>query len=314
VSGPGPATLYQPRDLAATGGAVYVNDTGHDRIRRIGSDGRVTTVAGRGGDDPAAGGAANQATSSSVSASAMAADSAGNLYLALENGGGIVKLASDGTVSAVPVVIPGGVTPTFSGMAVGPDDRLILSVGDGVYRLQPGGGVDVVAGSGVEGYTGDGGPANAARLHAPTGIVVDSQGGIYIADTANNRVRLVRPDGTILTVAGDGTSGSAGRGGPATAAAVGSPGGLALDDRGNLYVAASDQLLRVGRDDGVLTVVAGSPKDVSGFSGDDGLASAALLNGPTGVAIDPAGNLYISDAGNNRVRRITPDGTISTVG
>ncbi len=314
VSGPGPATLYLPRDLAAAGGAVYVNDMGHDRIRRIGPDGRITTVAGRGGDDPGPAGAGNPATSNAVLASAMAGDSTGTLYLAVQNGGGIVKLASDGTVSAVPVVIPGGATPTISAMAVGPDGRLVLSVGDGVYRLQPGGGVDVVAGSGVKGYTGDGGPASAARLSDPTGIVVDSQGAIYIADTANNRVRLVRPDGTIITVAGDGTSGSSGRGGPATAAPVGSPSGLTLDDGGNLYIASSNQLLRVGKDDGVLTVVAGSPTDTTGFAGDDGPAPASLLNGPTGVARDPAGNLYISDAANNRVRRITPEGTISTVG
>ncbi len=89
---------------------------------------------------------------------------------------------------------------------------------------------------------------------------------------------------------------------------------MALDDKGNLYIASSNQLLKVTKADGVLTVVAGSPDNVSGFSGDGGLAIAALLKGPVGVARDSAGNLYVSESDNNRVRRITPDGRISTIG
>ncbi|MDQ6796623.1 MAG: caspase family protein [Actinomycetota bacterium] len=313
VGGPGPATLYQPTDVVAAGDAVYVNDMGHGRIRRIGSEGGVTTVAGKGGDDPARGGG-SPATSTSISVSSMAADSAGNLYLALGSGGGIVKLAPDGITSTVPIVLAGETKPTIRWMAVAPDGRLVMSVGSGVFKLQPGGGVDVVAGSGVEGYTGDGAQASDARLRSPKGIVVDGEVGTYIADSGNNRVRLVKPDGSIITVAGDGTSGSSGRGGPATAASVSSPEGLALDDKGNLYIASSNQLLKVTKADGVLTVVAGSPDNVSGFSGDGGLAIAALLKGPVGVARDSAGNLYVSESDNNRVRRITPDGRISTIG
>ncbi len=316
VSGPGPATLYNPVDVVAgAGGAVFVADSGHDRVRRIGPDGRVTTVAGRGGDDgpaPASGG--NLATSNGISgASTLAADGSGNLYIALSSEGGIARVTPDGAVSLVPIRVPGGASPKISAMAVAPDGRMIVAVDNDVFRIEADGGVTSLAGSGISGYTGDGGPATAARLNGPKGLLVDAQGQIYIADTGNDRVRLVRPDATIVTVAGVGSSGPRGDGGLAVTATVIQPRALALDDKGNLYIASTNQLRRVGAD-GIITVAAGSPDDTSGFTGDDGPATAALLNSVFGVTRDPTGNLYLSDSGNNRVREITPDGTITTVG
>jgi len=318
VSGPGPATLYQPGDVAVdAAGAVYVTDSGHDRVRRILPDGRVTTVAGHGGDDgaiPAGGGSV--ATSGGISGvTTLAVDSGGTLYVALGSQGGIAKVSPDGTASEVPIHVPGGASPTLSALAVAPDGQLVGAVGDDVFKLAPDGSAVPVAGSGVSGYTGDGGPATAARLNGPRGLVIDRQGGIYIADTGNNRVRYVRSDGLIFTVAGDGTSGSSGQGTPAVASGVASPrGSMALDENDNLYLASANQVVRVGKADGLLTVVAGRADNASGYSGDGGVATAARLDSADGVARDSAGNLYVSDSSNNRVRKITPDGYIATVG
>jgi len=316
VSGPGPATLYSPTGLAVgPSGAVLVADSGHDRVRRIGPDSGVTTVAGHGGDDPpTVPGSAAAATASSISGvSAIAADGSGNVYVALGSDKGIAKVSPDGAVSLVLIRVPGGGSPTVSALAVGPDGQLVGAVGNDVFKLGPDGTVTLVAGSGSSGYTGDGGPATSARLNIPQGLAIDRQGQIYIADSGNDRVRLVRSDGTIVTVAGVGSDNPQGDGGPAVAAKVSQPTGLALDDKGNLYITSGNQLRRVGSD-GIITLVAGRADNSSGFYGDNGLASAAALSRPDGVGRDSAGNLYVSDTGNNRVRKITPEGTITTVG
>lgn len=316
VSGPGLATLYSPAGLALDpSGAVLVADSGHDRVRRIGPDGGVTTVAGHGGDDPPAlPGSSAAATARSISGvSAIAADGSGNVYIALGSDSGIGKVSPSGAVSIVPIRVPGGGTPTVSALAVGPDGQLVGAVGNDVFKLGPDGTVTPVAGSGASGYTGDGGPATAARLNILKGLAVDPQGQLYIADSGNDRVRLVRSDGTIVTVAGIGSDGPQGDGGPAVAAKVTQPTGLALDDKGNLYITSGNQLRRVGSD-GIITLVAGRADNSSGFYGDAGPATAAALSRPDGVARDSAGNLYVSDTGNNRVRKIIPEGTITTVG
>ncbi len=316
VSGPAAATLNLPDGIAVdAAGVVYVADSGHNRVRRIGLDGRASTVAGHGGDDPAApAGTSSTATSSSISGvSAVAVDGSGTLYVALGSDGGVATVTPEGALSTVPIRIPGGSSPMVSAMAFAPDGRLVMTIGNDVFRLEPGGDVVLVAGSGVDGYSGDGGPAAAARLSRPSALTVDGKGEIYIADTGNNRVRLVRSDGTIVTVAGVGTSDSAGNGGPAVAAAVSSPSGLALDDKANLYIASSNQVRRVGTD-GTISLVAGRPDDSAGFGGDNGPGTAAVMRSVAGVARDLAANLYVSDSGNDRVRKIAPDGTITTIG
>ena len=314
VAGPGPARLNSPWGIATDpAGAVYVADYGHNRVRRIGPDGSVATVAGHGGDDPGASGS-TEATSSSISGvSAVAVDGDGNLYFGLGSEGGIGKVTPQGAASIVPIRLPGGASPVVSAIAVAPDGRLVVAVGDDVFLLAPDGTFALVAGSGVSGYTGDGGPATSARLNAPMGLAVDGQGALYIADTGNNRVRMVRPDGTIITIAGTGTEATSGNGGSALAADVAKPYGLAVDDQGNVFVATSEQLRKV-TSDGTISAVAGSPDDVSGFAGDGGPAVGALLEDVMGVAGDSTGNLYVTDAANNVVRRISPDGIITTFG
>ena len=169
-----------------------------------------------------------------------------------------------------------------------------------------------MAGNGERGFSGDGGPAIDALLNLPFGVAAGTAGNLYIADTNNRRVRKVSPEGTISTVAGNGDFGFAGDGGPAIDASLALPVDLALDGGGNLYIADfSNNRIRKVSPDGVITTVAGNGE--FGFSGDGGAATSAALAGPIGLTFDGAGNLYFADRSNHRIRKVTPQGTISTV-
>jgi sugar lactone lactonase YvrE len=181
---------------------------------------------------------------------------------------------------------------------------------DRIREVTPDGVIRTVAGNGFQGFGGDGGPAISAQLSGPVGVAVDTFGDLFIADTRNNRVREVTPDGVIRTVAGNGTRGLEGDGGPATSAQLFYPTGLAVDASGNLFIVDSNRVRRV-TPDGVIRTVAGGLQD--GFGGDGGPALSAHLSAPAGVALDAFGNLFIADSYNFRVRKITPDGVIRTV-
>ena len=216
--------------------------------------------------------------------------------------------------------------------------------------------ISTIAGNGSLGYSGDGGLATSAQLNNPWGVAVDSSGNIYIADSDNNVVRKVDPDGNISTFAGNGTEGSGGDGGPAASAQLGHPTGLAIDSKGNLYIAnvynamvrkvdpdgnistvfkggvsgtfaagvavdSNDNLYIAWADggyivkidtDGVQSVFAGIP-GTKYYTGDGGPATEARLNEPHAVAVDSAGNVYIADTYNHRIRKVDLDGNISTV-
>jgi hypothetical protein len=170
-----------------------------------------------------------------------------------------------------------------------------------------------VAGSGSSGFGGDNGPATSAKLDSPGGLAVAGDGSVYIADTGNNRVRKVGVDGTIVTVAGTGGSSASGRDGDlAVETAVPSPTGIVLERDGSFFVSAHSQVMRVGSD-GRITRIAGASDGTSGFAGDGGPARSAQLDNVVALARDGQGNLYLSDSGNLRVRKITPDGVITTV-
>jgi len=171
--------------------------------------------------------------------------------------------------------------------------------------------ITTYAGSGEPGFGGDGGLATEAKLLSPTGVAVDSSGNLYIADRGNNRIRVVGPSGIINTYAGSGPPGFGGDGGPATEARLYSPNDIALDSEGNLFIAdtANNRIRRVGND-GIITTVAGT--GIGGFSGNGGAAVNAQIWSPYDVAVDPAGNLYIADYTNWRIRRMDTNGIINT--
>ena len=181
-----------------------------------------------------------------------------------------------------------------------------------IRKVDAAGAISTVAGDGTRGFGGDGGPAMAAQLRSPWGVALDGAGNLYIADSSNHRIRKVDTVGVITTVAGDGTRGFGGDGGPATAAQLYVPSGVAVDGAGNLYIAdRGNRRIRKVDSAGVISTVAGD--GTRGYGGDGGPATAAQLNAPAGVAPDGAGNLYIADRDNHRIRKVDPAGVISTV-
>jgi sugar lactone lactonase YvrE len=181
-----------------------------------------------------------------------------------------------------------------------------------IRKVSADGIITTVAGTGSEGFSGDGGPATEAKLAAPHGLALDAEGNLIIADTVNHRVRRVDKNGIITTIAGTGRAGYTPEGGQATAARLNSPDGLAVDLQGNLYIAdLFNHRVRKVSPDGVITLVAGTGK--AGFSGDGGPAKEAELNSPSGVAVDTAGNVFVTDWTNHRIRKISPEGIITTV-
>src|ERR1019366_8977789 len=168
--------------------------------------------------------------------------------------------------------------------------------------------ITTLAGNGTSGYSGDGGPAINAQLSIPIGLAVDGAGNLYIADTNNQRIRKVATNGAITTVAGTGSSGFSGDGGPATSAQVNCPDGVAADASGKLYIADTcNSRIRMVSSTGTISTLAGTGN--SGYSGDGGPAIDAQLNSPQDVIADANGTLYVSDSNDNAVRLLTPVGT-----
>jgi uncharacterized protein (TIGR03437 family) len=322
VSDSGPATgaqLAEPKGVAVdAAGNLYIAD--YDRIRKV-SSGMIATVAGGGNvvsdNGPATGAQLAQPYGAAV-------DSAGNLYIAdlgnrlirkVSNGvvttvaGGGSVLGDNGPATGAQLTWPGGVAVDAA------DNLYIAEQGSSRIRKVSNGVIATVAGDGTWGYGGDNGPATSAQLSGPWGVAVDSAGNLYIADTRNNRIRKVS-NGVITTVAGNGTPGFSGDNGPASNAQLNGPSGVAVDAAGNLYIADSGNYRIRKVSNGVIATVAGSgvtsPAGGGGFSGDYGPATSARLNNPSGVAVDSAGNLYIADTGNDRIRVLIPSGQVSS--
>jgi sugar lactone lactonase YvrE len=172
--------------------------------------------------------------------------------------------------------------------------------------------ITAVAGTATSGFSGDGSAATSADLAVPRGVAFDALGNLYIADSENFRIRRVDTTGIITTVAGTGTEGFSGDGGPATSAELGDPYAVAVDALGNLYIAdPSNSRIRRVDAAGIITTVAGT--ETFGFSGDGSAATNAELDEPYGVAVDALGNFYIADSYNNYIRRVDASGIITTV-
>jgi uncharacterized protein (TIGR03437 family) len=311
------AGLYLPSAIALDRtGNLYIADTGTQRIRQIGTDGNIRTLAGNGiparGTDQMAGPA-----TSLYSPRGVWAEPAGTVLIADTYGHRIRRVGLDGRVATV---IGTGIAglgaenmPWDQAQLSGP--RGICADGAGVIfvvdtlnnrvlRAAPGTLIAIAAGNGTRGYAGDGGPARGALLNQPAACAVDPAGNLFIADTGNHRVRKVT-SGWIGTVAGTGTAGSTGDEGPAAAALLDAPAGLAVSSNGDLFIAdTGSNRIRQVTSDGVIHALGGL--GAPGFGGDGGPALDAQFRAPSGLFLDGAGDLYVADTGNDRVRRMVP--------
>jgi streptogramin lyase len=174
--------------------------------------------------------------------------------------------------------------------------------------------ISTIAGNGITQYIGDGTPATAYSLGLPSSIFVDKSGNVFVADNMNQRIRKLTPAGTLSTLAGNGTTGYSGDGGPASAAILNMPNGICGDTSGNLYITEyyNKVVRKINAATGIITTVCGNGG--GGFSGDGGPATSAHLETPHAAIVDAAGNIYIPDYGNHRVRKVTAaTGIISTI-
>ena len=340
----GLATLAQlnfPAGLALDiYGNLYIADSGNNRIRKV-SAGKITTVLGAGSTSAAA------VPAELATPTAVTLDSAGNLYVADSANHRIRKLSPYGTITTIPVSARDLTLDSFG--------NLLVADGSHVYRILSSGAVSTIAGDGGYLFRGDGGPATLARLNAPSGVAVDANGNLWIADTGNGRIRVVSgasgqintvaggagqliapqqiafdlnqylliadaagqrisqltpASGGMMTLAGTGFAGNGGDGFSATATSLATPGGVVQAPNGIIYIAdtGNDRVRRIAS--GVLITVAGNGQP--GFNG-DGPGLGAQLHAPSGICVDSTGNLYIADSANNRIRELTPDGTLKTV-
>jgi sugar lactone lactonase YvrE len=317
------AQLSGPRGIAVdSAGNIYIADTGNHRVRKIDGSGNISTVAGDGtrgfGGD---GGAATAAQLNSPVA--VAVSPSGDLFIA-DAGNHRIRKVSGGTITTV----AGTGLPMFSGdggpaaqASVNVPMHLVFdSVGNlyvadsgnnRVRKIDPAGVITTVAGSGVRGFSGDGGDALEARLNMPVALALGADGTLFIADSGNNRVRAVDSQGVMRTVAGGGI----GDGGDPRQAVLNLPYGVAVDAQGHLYIADTQhhriRRVMLSTENPRIETIAGT--GVSGFNGDDRPAVHAHLNFPRGLAVDADGNLYVADTFNHRVRKITPEGMITTI-
>ena len=287
-------------------GNLYIADSGNNRIRKVSPGGIITTVAGNGTSGVSGDG--GPATSAQLSfPENVAVDASGNLFICDYGNYRIRKVSPAGIITtAAGVHSPAGLAVDSSGNLY-----IASSDYDRIFKLFASGGGSTFAGTSDTGFSGDGGPAASAMLNCPVGVAVDASGNVYIADSLNNRIRKVSPDGIIATIANGNAAYNSGDGGPATSATLSFPHSVAVDGSGNLYFPDGASRIRKVSAGGTITTLAGN--GTQGYSGDAGPAANAQLSDPAGVAVDASGNVYIADRGNNRIRKVAPSGIITTV-
>lgn len=303
-------------------GNIYIADSEDNRVFKVSaSTNHINSYAGTGtygfaGDN----GPSNQALVNTPTS--LAIDSSGNLYFVDLYNARVRVVSSSGTITTVAgtgaIYYAGDGGAAQNAIMHNPSSVAYSSSGvyiadtnnQRVRQISAGGAISTVAGNGTPGYAGDGAAASSAELFYPSAVATDASGFLYVADRGNQRVRKV-VNGVINTVAGNGKTGYSGDGGQAIAASINNPMGLVVDSAGDIYISDfGNAVVRKVSASGVITTVAGT--GAPGYSGDGGQGIKAQLNGPMGLALDHAGNLYIADSANSVVRMVTPSGTIST--
>jgi trimeric autotransporter adhesin len=302
---PAAAQLNAPTGVVVTpAGALYISDSLNAAVR-VAAKGTISSVG---------------SASSLGSPRGLAYDAAGNVYVADAANSRVQKIGTDGSVTT----FAGNGTAGFAGdggpaasAQLNTPTSVVVDTAGNVYiadllnnrirKVDTSGTISTVAGSAFQGYSGDGGPAVLAGLNLPQGVTADTQGDLYIADTANNLIRIVTPDGNIHSFAGTGITGYSGDGGPAINAQITGPTGIAADLFGNIYFIDGSAYIREIYPSGAIQTIAGN--GTTGYTGDAGIATLAELNAPTAVAVDQAGNVYVADTGNNAVRLLEPTGS-----
>ena len=310
------ANLNAPQGVAVdSAGNLYIADSNNNRIRKVDTNGVITTLA------------------TLYFPIDVAVDNAGNLYVTEQMGYTLKKF---NTTTGAATVVAGNGTDSYFGDG-GPASLASFNYPAGMTIDSSGnyyvadtsnqrirkvsaetGTITTIAGNGTITETGfplgDGGAATSATLNNPNGLTTDSAGNVYIADTGNNRIRKISSAGVISTIAGTGSAGYSGDGGAATLAMLRSPRSVAVDGAGNIFIADSSnhRIMKVNGATGIITTLAGD--GYYGYFGDGGVATRAEFNGPVGVVLDGAGNIYIADRNNHRIRKVTAaTGIISTV-
>jgi uncharacterized protein (TIGR03437 family) len=320
-AGTGDQLVLRPWQIAIDStGNLYAADGAQTNVRKIDPSGAITLVAGNG--QTGFSGDGGPATAAMIVAVGVAVDGAGNVLIA--GGGKIRRVTPAGIISTL--ADGAGTSNRFNGgaLAIGLDGTIYMAdtANQRVVKFASDGtGMQAVAGTGVNGFSEGCGQASAplqklavnAQLANPQGLTVAPSGAVYIADSANQRVREVTPDGLISTVAGP-NAGFSGDGGPALSAGLSRPQGMAVDSVGALYLADSrNNRIRKITTDGLIQTIAGdggatAVEDPACFA-----PNAAFLVRPSAVAVDRGGNVFIADTGNNRIREIAIDGRATTI-
>ena len=287
-------------------GNIYVADSRNNKIRKVGPDGEVTTIAGSGAVGSADG---KGAVASFFSPVAVAVGKRGNVYVADTHNSLVRKINGEGVVTTFAGRLPVGTDPKKPIRPVFDNPMSIITdaagnvyiadwIHDKVRKITQDGKITTIAGTGDPGAKD--GPCMSATFYLPEGIAADKRGNLYVSDTYNNMIRKISKDGVVTTLAGKLKKGNANGKGPA--ASFSHPAGIAVDKNGTVYVADSgNNLIRMINPQGIVTTYAGT-----GERGrQDGSAETATFYRPVGVAVDTGGNVYVADYENNLVRKIS---------